>query len=255
MSPEIVTQRPEPHLLDRLTVNQKRFLFGFINLNIGGMEIDWDLDQTIEISEDPVKAIVDAQKGTNYFNRRVDRWNSISSWLTQDKILSQEEAKRYEDGLWVNNDVLMMGPPNEKLRDLSFVAWRRGIPQSVTTVRACGLRQTTYKWLGEHFWWIPKKSINIKVGMNPSGFEFKIAKILDMYKKNPNLIHVDDDIEIIKVLVETAPKMGIVGIKYPGDDVDGIKYAENRVFLEREDLNNLIYYAPFAEEMINPNRI
>lgn len=250
MSTEIAKNLPNPQLLENLSDGQKRFLFGFVNLNIYKMELSWDLDQTLEITEDSVKAFTDVENGTNYFNRRVDGWNSIANWLVEDKIMDKEEAYAYEHRLWTNNDILMMGPPNIKLRDLSFAANQREIPQSVTTVRVCGLRQTTYRWLDEHYPWIAKGNINFRIGMNPTGFEYKISKILTMYKSNPNLIHIDDDLKIIKVLVEKAPGLGIVGILCPNDDVSDIKYADNRVFLSRDDLNSLIYYSPLAGDMV-----
>lgn len=227
--------------LDTLTMEQRSFLFGFINLNKWNLEISWDLDQVLSISEDSVKAFVDSEKGTNYLSRRIDGWNSIARWLVEDGILNEKDAVGFENPLWINNDILSKAKPNEYLRRLSYVAALRNIPQSVTTVRSSGLRLSTYKWLDENFKWIRKGEINMNIGMN-SGFEHKIGIILGKYKKNPELIHIDDDLKIIKALAKAAPGLGIIGVICQSDDISGIEFAENRVFLDRDVLNGLIYY-------------
>jgi len=243
MSKEIYKNRYE-----LFTDEQKIFFNGFINLNQSGLVIDWDLDQTLEITEDPVKAAIDLRFGTNYSDRRVNSWRSVAEWLTKDKILNAEDADKYESSLWINNLTLYAGRPNEYLRALSYVAYLRNIPQTVTTVRALGLRQMTYKWLDENFWWIKSRDINFNVSATP-GREFKIESIVAEHKKYPGLIHVDDDMKIMKILAGTSPSLGLIGITNSGDDVSSFSYSGNRVFLDREDLNGRIYYRPFESEM------
>lgn len=235
--------------LDTLTVGQRNFLFGFINLNIYGLQIDWDLDQTLEITEDPMKFAVDVEHNTKFFERRVDGWDSISKWLTEGGILDVDAAIKYEQTLWTNKDLVMMGPPNKPLRRLSYIANQRGIPQSVTTIRDPSLSEVTYKWLDEYFRWIPKDKINQKMNRRISGHAYKTETILKMYRKNPALIHIDDDFRVVKTLAEVAPDLGVIHIRYPSDDIGSIKYAERRVYLTRDELNSLIYYAPTNEEM------
>ena len=214
------------------------------NLNQKDLEISWDLDQTLSLSEEPVKAQCDKDFGTNYLlSKRVDGWHSISKWLLEDGKLDPKEAADYESRLWVNGDVLRLAPPNDYLRWLSFTAYRRGIPQSVTTVRVPGLRRATYEWLGEHFWWISPGKINFKIGMGVTGAEFKMETIVQKYKKNPCLVHIDDDLKITRPLLARAPGLGLIGIKYPSDNVEDINYAPNRVFLDRDTLGRTILTA------------
>lgn len=227
--------------IDQEIINARKidFIYGAINLNQKDLEFSWDLDQTLALTEDPVKAAIDAKFGTKYSLRRTDGWNTISKWLIADGI-DQKDADEAELK-WRENEVLVQAKPNEYLRWLSFAAFQRGIPQSITTVRSSGLRQMTYKWVEKYYWWIPAGKLNFKIPMG-HGDEFKIERILERYKKNPGLIHWDDDLTIIRPLAKLAPELGIIGIKYPSDDVDGLNHSPNRVFIERDMLNSLIYH-------------
>lgn len=244
MSAELVR-----NYLNILSNEQKNFLYGFINLNQRNLVIDWDLDQTLALTEDPVKTAVDAKYGTNYSSRRTDGWDSITKWLVADGF-DKAEAENDEIFFWRNNSILMQAKPNEYLRWLSFAAYQRKIPQYITTIRSPGLRQATYKWVDKYFWWIRPGSINFRIGTNISGHEFKIKSILDNHKINPGLVHVDDDLTIIKPLAETEPGLGLVGIKYPSDNVESLNHSSNRVFIERDTLNSMIYYRPFENDMV-----
>ncbi len=243
------SQETARNFIQSLSDEQKIFLYGIINLNQRDLVINWDLDQTLAISEDPVKAAVDAKYGKNYSSRRTDGWDSITKWLVSDGI-DEKIAKEDEKLFWRNNEILMKAEPNEYLRWLSYAAYVRKIPQYITTVRSPGLRQMTYKWVEKHFSWIPPGKINFRVAMNVNGDAFKVGTILDLYSKNPGLIHVDDDLTIIKPLINAAPKLGLIGIKYPSDDVSGLNHSGNRVFVERDILGSLIPYRPFAVDMV-----
>lgn len=231
--------------LETLDFGKQNFLYGFINLEQPGLKIDWDLDQTLSLSEEPVKLMASKDFNGNYSARRVDGWDSISKWLLADKKFEKkEDAKEYERRLWTNGQLLYQAPPNEALRALSYVAWQRGIPQSITTVRVSGLRQVTYKWIDKYFWWIRPGEVNFNISSAIKGHEYKVNSILEQYAENPGLIHVDDDLTIIQPLAEKAPKLGLIGIKYPSDDVDGLNGMPNRVFVERDVLSSMIPYNP-----------
>lgn len=247
-----MTTENQQNYLEILTLPQRQFLFGFINLNQKDLVIDWDLDQTLEITEDPVKAAVDAKYakyGTKYSERRIDGWDTITKWLVEDKLMDETSAREYERSLWVNNEILKQGLPNKHFRWLSYEADKLGIRQKITTIRSPGLRMTTYKWIDKYFWWIKPGDVNFRIGMD-NGFEFKVGSILNEYKKHPGLIHIDDDLTIIKPLASAAPDLGLIGIKYPSDDVTEYNHTANRVFLERDVLNNLIPYKSSEEKTL-----
>lgn len=233
------------NFLETLDIGKQNFLYGFINLDQNHLEIDWDLDQTLALSEEPVKLAVDRRFGTNYANRRVDDWNSVAKWLLNDKkITDPSEADEYESYLWTNAETLYQAPPNEALRALSYVAWQRGIPQSITTVRVSGLRQATYKWIEKYYWWIGAGNVNFNLSTNVKGRDYKVATVLERYLRGPGLIHVDDDLTIIKPLAEKAPNLGLIGIKYPSDNIEGLNGVPNRVFIERDILSSMVPYNP-----------
>lgn len=231
-------------ILDFLTPGQKKLVEGFINFSLEKMEVDWDVDQTLALTEYPVKAVVDERFGTNYFSRKIVGYETLTKWLTEDGVTDKKTAQEFESSIWVNADILYQAKPNEFLRDLSYAMYKAKIPQNVTTIRIPGLRISTYKWLQEYFPWIPSGKINFRIGMGMSGHEFKRKTVLDMHAKNPGVVHVDDDSRIIKTLSEDAPGLKIIGIRYPYEDVSGIEYAENRAFLYRDDLNSLINLPP-----------
>lgn len=229
---------------DKLSDNQKVFLNGFINLNIWNLEISWDLDQTLGITEDPIKVKCDSDFGTNYKERKIDGYGNISKWLLEDKVFTHEkEAKDYETKIWADNDILMQALPNERLRNLSYVAYERGIPQSIVTVRSPVLRQSTHKWLNIYFPWISSGNINMNVGGLVAGAEFKVNTLAVQFQKNPNLIHLDDDMNIVRMLLAPVPNANIIGITYPSDQIDDLRNMDTRVFIGRAELDSRIYYS------------
>jgi hypothetical protein len=236
----------KPHIetagnfVNSLNENQKNFLMGFVKLNREDLMIDWDLDQTLEITENPIKDKVLVDFGKDYRNRNVDGWDSIREWLIADGVAAGV-AGPYEESVWVNNDLLMLGEPNKALRALSYLAYLKGIPQSVTTVRAQGLRQTTYRWLDKHFPWIPAGQVNFNLQTGIKGRDYKVNSILKQYDKYPGLVHVDDDLTIMRPLIEAAPRLGLIGIKYPSDEVDSLNHSGNRIFAERQILESVIW--------------
>lgn len=225
---------------ETLSADQRNFLLGFVNFTQKDLELDWDIDQTLAISEDPVKAAVDARFGTNYSARRIDGYNTISKWLATDGLMDPKSALEYEGRLWVDHDILMSAKPNEALRAYSYEAYKLKIPQNVSTVRVPGLRQMTYKWMSIHFPWIPAGKVNFGVGMSSMGPDFKINTILSLYGRNPGLVHIDDDLKIMRPLAQKAERLGLIGIKYTSDDVNGLNSSGNRVFLDRDILNSLV---------------
>lgn len=233
-----------PSAYDKLSDKQRVFLNGFINLNIWKSEISWDMDQTLAITEDPIKLKCDFDFGTNYKERKIDGYGNISKWLLEDKIFTREkDAKDYEIKVWANNDVLMQAMPNEGLRNLSYVAYQRGIPQSVVTVRPPVLRQSTHKWLDIYFPWIRAGNVNMNIGGLISRSEFKVSTLQAQYQKNPELIHIDDDMDMVRKILFAVPDANIVGLIYPSDDISDININDNRVFMGREELNSRIYYS------------
>lgn len=230
---------------------KENFLHSFINLNRRDLEISWDLDQTLAITEDPVKNAVDKDFGTKYSERKIQGWNSISRWLLKDgKFSDPGKAEAYEHRLWIDNDILFKALPNDCLRALSYVAWQRGIPQSISTVRVPGLRQSTYKWIDRYFWWINPGDVNFNIGSADKSFSNKVDSILDLYAKNPGLIHVDDDVFVLSALAEKANNLGIIGINHPGQKRPGIDNSANRYFIERDRLGSLIYYKPEIKRLV-----
>lgn len=228
---------------DKLSDKQKVLLNGFINLNIWNLKISWDLDQTLAITEEPIKLKCDTDFGTNYKERKIDGYGSISKWLLEDRVFTHEkDAKDYENKIWADSAVLIKALPNPSLRNLSYAAYLRKIPQSIVTVRTPALRQTTYKWLVTYFPWISPRNINVNVGGAIPGSEFKINTIKTKFDQNPNLIHIDDDMEIVRKLVNVSPEVKVIGITYPSDKIDDLNVADNRIFLSRNELNSRIYY-------------
>lgn len=228
---------------DKLSDKQKVLLSGLINLNIWNLEISWDLDQTLAITEEPIKTKCDNDFGTNYKDRKVDGYGNISKWLLEDKVFTHEnDAKDYENKIWADPNILIPASPNQALQNLSYAAYHRGIPQSVVTVRVPALRQATHKWLGTHFPWIKAGNINMNIGGLISGAEFKVNVLKDQFAKNPNLVHLDDDMNIVRMLVGSVPNINVIGIIYPSDQIDDLRNVDSRVFISRDELNHRIYY-------------
>ncbi len=226
--------------LESLTFGQKNLLTKFLNFSGENFEVDWDIDQTLALTEYPVKETIDKHFGTSYFSRKIEGYETLTKWLVADGVTDLETAQKVERKVWVDPDILYQAKPNEPLRDLSYAMYKAGIPQNVTTVRVSGLRMSTYRWMNYYFPWIPAGKVNFKISSSISGHDFKLNTVEAMYARNPNIIHIDDDLRVMKALSLRTPEIQLIGIRYPEEDVCGVEYADHRAFLYRDELNALI---------------
>lgn len=228
---------------ENLTDPQISFLHSVINLNIWKMEISWDLDQTLLISENPVKEFCDKEFGTNYKSRRITGWDSISKWLVEDGIMPDvKTAVAYEGKLWTDPNILSVSKPNPKLQALSYAAYLRGIPQQIVTVRIAELKETTLKSVEVYFPWIEPRNVFMNENPDIKGLVYKIGQLSGKLAQTPNLVHFDDDMKLTMPLIGANPGIGLIGILYPGESVNPKNFGPNQTFIGRDELNGLIYY-------------
>lgn len=154
-----------------LNAEQIQTLYRILNFQVE--RINWDLDQVLALSEEPVKKMFDAIFHTNYFERKLDRWEALAAWAAEDEIVEYKMAVKIEQVLWVHPDVLIQAQPISEIQRYSKLVHDRGIEQTVVTSRPPNLRDNTIQWLNDHYPWIAKENIYIREDQNESGDEFK----------------------------------------------------------------------------------
>ncbi len=234
--------------LNTLSDRQKLTLYGFLHLNQKDLLISWDFDQVLIKTEIPVLSFVDRDLGTNYFDRKIKEWNSIAKWLIEDGIKSEKDAYEYEHEVWTNPKIMKWALPNEKLQSLSYAAYLRGIPQVLTTSRVPKLAETTFAQVDLFFPWL-KNCVNQrtyeKSGIN--GEDFKASKIAGLFRLNPNTIHLDDSMTLMRKLINICPEIGLIGFPNPEDDFSGLEGEKRIYFPDISIFNNLVFYFDLPE--------
>lgn len=236
--------------LNTLSHPQKELLFGLVHLNYHNLEISWDLDQVLIRTEVPVFEKVDKDFGTHYKDRKVVSWSSAAEWLVEDgKIQDFEKAKEYEETLWNKPEIIVKGPPNWRLRTLSFVAWQRGIKQTITTSRPPIMESVTDVQVKKYFPWlvghvnqrnISQPGINGKDGIN-----FKVRHVSELYQQNHSLIHLDDSMATMRKLVELHPNIDVIGFPATREPYEDLVGGRRIFFPKMAFFESLIYYSPF----------
>lgn len=173
------------NFLETLSKDQVLLLYNVLNFDV--KTISWDLDQILSKTEEPVKEAFDAEFGTNYKIRKIDRWRALTAWAVYDRVLSEKEASRIEDRLWSNPDILLQAPPVEIMRRYSRSAHNLGLDQFVVTSRPPELKPSTFKWLSIHYPWIPSQNILIRRDSRIDGDGFKVLSVSGL---TPN-VHFD----------------------------------------------------------------
>jgi hypothetical protein len=201
--------------IDVLTDNQRIFLHGVVNLNLRNLFLDFDLDQVLANSEIPIIEYCSRDLGVNYIGRKLNGYNTISSWIVSDGIMNNLEAVLYETKLWERPDLVNLAPPNEILRAFSYAASLRGIPQSITTSRAPGLADVTHAWVLNYFPWIDV--VNQRTDKTLKGEEYKAKKVAEAFKINSGTVHFDDSMGAIRKITEIVREIGIIGFPFPRD--------------------------------------
>ncbi|HJY98392.1 MAG TPA: hypothetical protein VJ227_01620 [Patescibacteria group bacterium] len=229
--------------LETLTNQQKLLVYGLVHLNRRGLEISWDFDQVLLKSEVPVLDFVDKDLGTRYSGRKIKGWNSISKWLTEDGLKPEKEALEYEDWVWTEPKIIKDALPNERLRALSLAAKRRGIKQTISTSRVHKLASTTDGQVKLHFPWLEGRVNQRRSEADgPSGENFKVAKVSEIYRRNPDVIHLDDSMTFMRKLLMACPGINVLGFPAPDERHDDL-YGEMRIFFpEISIFESLIYH-------------
>lgn len=235
--------------LNSLSYPQKDFLFGVVDLNIAGLEISWDFDLILMMTQDPVFRKADKDFGTNYKDRKVISWSSVAEWLVEDgKMQDFENAKEYEEKLWNDPEIIRLTPPNKSLQVFSYAAWLRGIKQTISTSRPSTLEEVTKIQVENYFPWLVG-NVNQRSAGEPGitgrdGIGFKVGHVSELYQRNHGVIHFDDSMTTIRKLLELHPDMDVLGFpatKEPYSDLVG----KRRLFFPDITLfESLITYSP-----------
>lgn len=240
MSAEIVR-----NYVESLANGQKNLLFGLINLNLHRLEISWDFDQVLIMSEIPVLDFVDKDLGTHYAGRKIKGWNSIAKWISEDGIKTRKEADEYEDWVWTEPKIVREAPPNRCLQAFSFVAWQRGIPQSMTTTRPPKLAEVTYKQVEMHFPWLAgyvNQRSPLEAGV--PGTDYKAIKVAERSLVSPNLVHLDDSMVCMRKILKLNPDVDIIGFPAPEEEFSDMVGGRHIFFSDISMFESLLNYSP-----------
>lgn len=232
------------NFIETLSVGQKNLINGVINLDIPDLEISWDFDQVLVRSEIPVADFCDMDLKTHYAGRRIRGWNSFSKWLLDDGVFkTKEESDAYEEMIWTDPKILKEAPPNKRLQALSFKASQLGIRQTITTSRIPALAKTTECQVKLHFPWLIGHVNQREVAVAwESGEDYKVAKVSEMYSKNPNVVHLDDSMSFVRKIIKIAPGIDIIGFPCVEDDTIGFENGRRVFFPDISVLTEMISY-------------
>lgn len=183
---------------ENLSAEQIQILHRILNFQV--QKINWDLDQVLALSEEPVKKMFDLILHTNYFERKLDRWEALSAWAVEDQVVDYKMALALEEVLWVHPDVLIQSRPIPEIRYYSKLAHDRGIEQTVVTSRPSTLKDNTFQWLDEHYPWIEEENIYIREDQKESGDEFK-GKTIAMIGCE---VHFEDSIKSVEATLSMS---------------------------------------------------
>lgn len=213
-------------------------------MNIWNLEISWDFDQVLLRSEIPVLEFVDNKLGTRYAGRKIKGWNSVAGWLVADGIMQPDKANDFENYVWTEPSIISKAPVNGALQALSYVAWQRGIPQTITTSRIPKLADTTFEQVEKFFPWLQGRvNQRIKAVPGVSGEDYKVEKVSDRFKHNSNLVHHDDSMTFMRKLLSAVPGIDVIGFPCEEDyHLDLI--GGRRVFFPDISLFNALVYYP-----------
>ena len=172
------------NFIEGLDKDRFLILYNLVKLNKQKIKngIHFDLDEILSVSQDPVKKEFDRICGTDYCKYQIDRWFALATRAHNDGIMTFEEARKIEDQLWINPDILVQSQPNMLFRSYSKRAHELGIPQYVTTSRIPNLKDCTYAWLEKHFPWISNQNIAIQSkDYGLGGDNFKASRIQSIH--------------------------------------------------------------------------
>lgn len=237
------------NFLRTLSYPQKEILFGVINLNTWNLEISWDFDQVLIESQSPVFEKADKDFGTHYKGRKVISWSSVAEWLVEDgKMHDFEKAKDYEEALWNDPDIIAKSPVNRRLQALSFVAWQRGIRQTISTSRPPALEEVTKLQVEKYFPWlighVNQRTVK-QAGVNgKDGINFKVRHVSELYQGNHNLVHLDDSMVTLRKLLQLHPNMNVFGFPATKERFSDLIGGQRIFFPDIALFESLVVYSP-----------
>src|SRR3990167_8577657 len=183
-----MSERPRD-FLGTLTSGQRKFLKEIVSFEV--KKINWDLDQVLAASEEPLLKWFDLLHGTNFrFEKIKSGWDPVTEMAAKHFQTNLAQVSEWENELWTDPDVLFAAEPNYGIRRFSWLASHTGVVQTVATSRNSHFKDSTPEWLAKYYPWIDKGNIYQNKDTNMDGSDFKLKTILGL---QPD-VHVEDSI-------------------------------------------------------------
>lgn len=196
--------KPAP-FLETLTEARRNILLDLANFRV--KKIVYDLDNTLGDAEEVVKIEFDNIFGTNYRERRINRFDALSLWAQEDGVTTFKHAQKVEERLWTDRELLSKILPYPEMQEYSRKAAELGIFQFIDTSRTGRLRKPTFNWTGIHYPWIPQVNVKITRRRNVRyDIEHKTKTIVEI---GPDFV-VDDNPEHILIALRSTQQTRFV---------------------------------------------